>query len=492
MATGTDDFAPAVFLEYDRDVEAFPPPPPSNEESMESLNEEEAKTLENEILDMKRSLKEVAVQLDTAKQEEKFLEADKLKRTWEEFQSVIPNMEKRLKEGVERDKKIKSQKLFQKLFQNNDELDGTHTRKKSRETVKEKINAIVEDHKEDLIGSMEYFKILDNLGKDGATEITVVMEYNLEDILPDIRPHFESIKSVQNELDSLDAETSQMLRDLWQFLESENSPSVIQSMFHYTTVPNVQLQFTQLSNLYNKGFCLCYRGVKNRLNSHASYAPIKDSYFLCNFERLAVKRDTKLGLGSGIKMHSQEEEQVRLIVPFGINCDGERILVQTLFDLTTSGSWIIPENSVYCRVVTDCYTYIRTTTISHIPIIGDDINLFYNFGSILDKDDSLISTSTIVDQTNVDLREILSSPQAKAFRRVVCSIWNNRPQHHLFQSYLRSRGFDVSISKQNKYGGSWTASQYGYKVVLKWNVWNTVPKNDWLQSLWSELKAYKK
>ena len=30
MATGTDDFAPAVFLEYDRDVEAFPPPPPSN------------------------------------------------------------------------------------------------------------------------------------------------------------------------------------------------------------------------------------------------------------------------------------------------------------------------------------------------------------------------------------------------------------------------------------------------------------------------------
>ena len=250
------------------------------------------------------------------------------------------------------------------------------------------------------------------------------------------------------------------------FVERGNLRSVINHSVYGRCDQDLQLQCTQLGNLYKKGFCLCYTCVNS------------NSYFLCKFER-----HTRPG----------GEKQVCMIFPFGIKCDGERILVQTLFGLTTYQSnfiWNIPAKNITYFHVEGFYP-VRES-IKYIPIIEDDRNLLCNFGSLLDKDDSLISASTFVDQTNVDLREILSSPQAKAFRRVVCSILHNRLQHHLFQSYLRSRGFDVSILKQNKYRGIWNISPLANRVVLKWNVWNTVPKNDWLQSLWSELKAYKK
>ena len=83
-----------------------PPPPPSfNEETAESLNEEEAKTLAGQIQDTKNHLEEAFV--NKAKQGEDFLEADRLKRTCEEIQSVISNMEERLEIGIETHKKIK-------------------------------------------------------------------------------------------------------------------------------------------------------------------------------------------------------------------------------------------------------------------------------------------------------------------------------------------------------------------------------------------------
>ena len=65
------------------------------------------------------------------------------------------------------------------------------------------------------------------------------------------------------------------------------------------------------------------------------------------------------------------------------------------------------------------------------------------------NDRILINSKTVVDQIEVDtLKEFANCPQANAFRRVVFSILYDLPQHHLFQSYLRSRGFDVSISKE--------------------------------------------
>ena len=199
----------------------MPPPPPFDEENVESLNEEEAKTLAGQIQDANRYLEEATVQLDKAKQEENFLEADRFKRTCEEIKTSILNMEERLKVGVERHKKIlESQKKrkFQTLIQNNEELNAANTRNKSRDRAKEKIKLLVEEHKEDLVGAMEYFKILDSMGSDGFSKISVTMTHDTADVVG----HFESVKAVQNELDSMDAEATQMLRELWKFLESDN------------------------------------------------------------------------------------------------------------------------------------------------------------------------------------------------------------------------------------------------------------------------------
>ena len=80
MATDTEDFTPVVFLEREEAVEVSPPSPPFDEETAESLNEEEAKTLAGQIQDANRYLEEATVQLDKAKQEENFLEADRLKK----------------------------------------------------------------------------------------------------------------------------------------------------------------------------------------------------------------------------------------------------------------------------------------------------------------------------------------------------------------------------------------------------------------------------
>ena len=106
------------------------------------MNEEEAKTLAGQIQDANRYLEEATVQLDKAKQEENFLEADRLKRTCEEIKTSILNMEERLKVGVERHKKIlesEKKRKFQTLIQNNEELNAANTRNRSRDRAKEKI-----------------------------------------------------------------------------------------------------------------------------------------------------------------------------------------------------------------------------------------------------------------------------------------------------------------------------------------------------------------
>ena len=132
MATDTENFTPVVFLERE---EVSPPLPPFDEETAESLNEEEAKTLAGQIQDTKNHLEETTVQLDKAKQEENFLEADRLKRTCEEIKTSILNMEERLKVGVERHKKRKFQSMIQK--KNNEELNAANTRNRSRDRAKE-------------------------------------------------------------------------------------------------------------------------------------------------------------------------------------------------------------------------------------------------------------------------------------------------------------------------------------------------------------------
>ena len=219
MATDTEDFTSVVFLEREEAVEVSPPSPPFDEETAESLNEEEAKTLAGQIQDANRYLEEATVQLDKAKQEENFLEADRLKKSCEEIKTAIVNMEERLKVGVKRHKKIlenQKKRKFQSLIQNNEELNAANTRNRSRDRAKEKIKLLVEEHKEDLVGAMEYFKILDSMGSDGFSKISVTMTHDTADVVG----HFESVKLVQYELDSLDAETSRLLRELWEFLES--------------------------------------------------------------------------------------------------------------------------------------------------------------------------------------------------------------------------------------------------------------------------------
>ena len=137
MATDTENFTPVVFLERE---EVSPPLPPFDEETAESLNEEEAKTLAGQIQDTKNHLEETTVQLDKAKQEENFLEADRLKRTCEEIKTSILNMEERLKVGVERHKKIlesEKKRKFQTLIQNNEEFNAVNTRNRSRDRAKE-------------------------------------------------------------------------------------------------------------------------------------------------------------------------------------------------------------------------------------------------------------------------------------------------------------------------------------------------------------------
>ena len=119
MSTDTENFTPVVFLEREEAVEVSPPLPPFDEETAESLNEEEAKTLAGQIQDANRYLEEATVQLDKAKQEENFLEADRLKRTCEEIKTSILNMEERLKVGVERHKKRKFQSMIQKKTMKN-------------------------------------------------------------------------------------------------------------------------------------------------------------------------------------------------------------------------------------------------------------------------------------------------------------------------------------------------------------------------------------
>merc|ERR1712139_646185 len=123
-------FTPVVFLGREETVDVSPPLPPFNKETAqtETLNEEEAKTLEGRIQDMKRSLEEATLQLNKAKQEENFLEADRLKKACDEIQSVITNMEERFKIGVET---YKSRK-FQTLIQNNEELNAANTTNRSR------------------------------------------------------------------------------------------------------------------------------------------------------------------------------------------------------------------------------------------------------------------------------------------------------------------------------------------------------------------------
>ena len=104
------------------------------------------------------------------------------------------------------------------------------------------------------------------------------------------------------------------------------------------------------------------------------------------------------------------------------------------------------------------------------------------------NDRILINSKTVVDQIEVDtLKEFANCPQANAFRRVVFSILYDLPQHHLFQSYLRSRGFDVSICKEKYCGEGFKGTPFEHSAVLKWNVWKTAPREDWLQSLWSKL-----
>merc|ERR1711918_304767 len=79
----------------------------------------------------------------------------------------------------------------------------------------------------------------------------------------------------------------------------------------------------------------------------------------------------------------------------------------------------------------------------------NEYKFLFDYKEQLDINSILINSKTYVDQIEVDtLKEFANCPQANAFRRVVFSILCDLPQHHLFQSYLRSRGFDVSISKE--------------------------------------------
>ena len=160
MQTDTEVFTPVVFLHREDNV--APPPPPSpldtntDFKGTESLNEEEAKNLKGEIQSMKQNLENTNAQLETAKQQENFLEADRLKRSYEEIQNTIPLMEKQLSTGIENHKRMR----FQALIRSNGELSAAVARKSSRERVKQKVASLVQEHKEDLTNALEYFNVL--------------------------------------------------------------------------------------------------------------------------------------------------------------------------------------------------------------------------------------------------------------------------------------------------------------------------------------------
>ena len=123
---GTDAFAPVVFLES-------PPPPVDGntnvQKVLKSLSEEDAKNMQGEIQRMKQTLVGTNAQLERAKKEENFLEADRLKRSYEQIQSAIPMMEKQLSTGIENNKRMR----FQTLIRRNDELSAVIVKKNSME-----------------------------------------------------------------------------------------------------------------------------------------------------------------------------------------------------------------------------------------------------------------------------------------------------------------------------------------------------------------------
>ena len=183
-----------------------------------------------------------------------------------------------------------------------------------------------------------------------------------------------------------------------------------------------------------------------------------------------------------------------MIVPFRIKCK-ERLVALTfglkveLSDRVPQFCWNVGKFNFYKMRSRDYNDdYHATAQVSNDGFLNDDdYKILRDYKKQLDINRILINSKTVVDQIEVDaLKEFASSPQAKAFRRVAFSILYDLPQHHLLQSYLRSRGFDVSISKE-KISEHWKGTAFEHSAVLKWNVWKTAPKEDWLQSLWSKL-----
>ena len=184
-----------------------------------------------------------------------------------------------------------------------------------------------------------------------------------------------------------------------------------------------------------------------------------------------------------------------IIFPFRIN--EERIVVLS-FGLTTNPKPLIrpqTNRAFYWQVGQfNYYTVDKFGSGGWSNANNRNFNLEYNETDFFSTtkptgyQSCFVHSKTYVDQIEVDtLKEFANSPQAKAFRRVVFSILYDLPQSHLFQSYLRSRGFDVSICKEKYCNEVWKGTPFEHSVVFNWNVWDNAPKEDWLQSLWSKL-----
>ena len=261
---------------------------------------------------------------------------------------------------------------------------------------------------------------------------------------------------------------SQMLRELWKFLESDNltvipNNDMRRSSFGYgNQILNVFEGFhTHILTLYQKGYYVCRA----------------TDYFLCKFKPAK---------------YYNGDHYNKIIFPFRIKCE-ERIVVLP-FGLATT--FVTKTDRAFCWQVGQFNYYTVDKFGSdgwfndkyHLDLEYNETRFLFDYKNQLDINHVLFTSKTYVDQTEIDtLKESASYPQAQAFRRVVCSILYDLPQHHLFQSYLRSRGFDVSISKEKYCGEGYEGTPFEHSAVLKWNVWNTAPKEDWLQSLWSKL-----
>ena len=355
-----------------------------------------------------------------------------MKRSYEEIQTITSGMEEKLKNGVENRMKNEEndrRRKFQALINSNDELDASNTRKKSRQGAKEKIQLLVDKNNDDLVLAMQYFKVLDHhVASEGLSKISVVLKHDTTDVVK----HFESVQVVKT-------------------LSEEELREITQTV---TPGKSVNLGPDSPGLYFAKG--------------------PKDIYFLRE-----EKEGTRKTLVPFKIMHNKFVEFFALI---------SRDTTDTRLRHLYAENWVIFWDAGYDDFLQIDMNFFREAGYYDLQLDVKDRNFLLDFKKQLNFNEVKINSKTYADKQEYSpLKKFENSPQLKAFYRVIFSILYGRPQHLLFESYLRSRGFDVSISKQKYRGDGFKGTPFEHSAVFEWNVWGDAPKEDWLKSLWSKI-----